>query len=61
MDLILKKLQNEGRCFVDEPLGSYCFMGIGGKAKIFVLPRINLLFFFSHFKDLNFQNLKFFF
>jgi len=39
MENNLKILKEEGMCFVDEPLSKHCYMGIGGKAKIFVLPK----------------------
>lgn len=39
MESIFKSLQNSGRCFLDEPLFKHCSIGIGGPAKIFVLPK----------------------
>ena len=39
MDSIFKILQGEGRCFVDEPLNRHCSIGVGGRAKIFALPK----------------------
>ena len=39
MNETLKILQQEGRCFVDEPLSLHCSIGVGGKAKIVVLPK----------------------
>lgn len=38
MNSTLKMLQTKGLCFVDEPLSVHSTIGIGGKAKIFVMP-----------------------
>ena len=39
MNSTLKTLQAEGRCFLDEPLARHTTWGVGGPAKIFVLPK----------------------
>ena len=39
MNSTLKTLQQQGRCFLDEPLSRHTTWGVGGPAKIFVLPK----------------------
>lgn len=39
MNSTLKNLKAEGRCFLDEPLANHTTWGVGGKAKIFVIPK----------------------